>query len=460
MAEPIPATPAGDKLRACLDHFNTGDPATFRTLITEHFQEEPTDRAISLYSVLFQDSKGLEVVRAEQSEEHSITMLARPRGFDGWGHLTVVVEPQPPHRVTRFGFFLRPCPADQKAPHQLPETEIVTKLEDHLTNLAEQDLFSGSVLVARNNLVLFQGAYGWASRAYSAPNKVDTRFNLGSMNKMFTAVAIAQLVQAGRVALTDTVGKFLPTWPQPAASTVTVHHLLTHTSGMGAFWNQQFEERKVRLRTVPDFLTLFQNDPLAFEPGARFAYSNNGFVVLGTIIEQVTGQSYFDYVREHIYQPAGMTDTDCYDVDDDVPNLATGYTRTSALGTVHADRRFSNILQHVAKGGPAGGGFSTAPDLLRFATAMQEHRLLDAAHTELVLTGKVDAFPGTKYGYGFIDDRSNGTRVVGHSGGFPGINSSLDMYVDLGYTVIVMSNYDPPTAAHVSLKVLELITQG
>ena len=452
----LPTTLAGEKLQVFLDHFHAG---AVRPLIADHFKEEPTERAIAWYSLMFQETQGFDVVRAERSEEHSVTVLVRLRGWDGWGHLTLAVEPEPPHRIAVVDLMLRPAPPDLRAGGRLSDDAIAARLEAHLQRLVELDLFSGSVLVARGGQTIFERACGLASKAYGAPNRIDTKFNLGSMNKMMTGVAVAQLVQAGRLALTDTVGKFLPAWPQPVAETVTVHHLLTHTGGIASYWNQQFEERKARLRTVADFLPLFRDQPPAFEPGARFAYSNGGFMLLGAIIEQVTGQSYYDYVRANICAPAGMTETECFEVDADVPNLATGYTHRSPLGILHPGRRWSNIFLHVAKGGPAGGGFSTAPDMLRFATALQEHRLLDPAHTDLVLTGKIDCGPNMRYSYGFFDDRSGGARVVGHAGGFSGINSVLDMYPDLGYNVVVMSNYDPPTASRVSLKIHELIAR-
>src|SRR5262249_5589595 len=154
--------------------------------------------------------------------------------------------------------------------------------------------------------------------------------------------------------------------------------LLSHTSGLGNFFNDKFESAsRLRFRTVKDFYALFVDDPLKFEPDAKFAYSNAGYIVLGAIIEKVSGQDYFDYTRKHIYTPAGMTDTDCYDVDADVPNLATGYTKRNApSGSLR-----TNTFLHVVKGGPPGGGYSTVEDLLKFDIALRNHRLLSAAST-------------------------------------------------------------------------------
>jgi D-alanyl-D-alanine carboxypeptidase len=278
------------------------------------------------------------------------------------------------------------------------------------------------------------------------------------MNKMFTAVAVAQLAEKGRLAFTDPVGKHLPDYPNKAvAEKVTLHHLLTHTSGVGDYFNTQYmEAAKGRFRTVGDFFPLFVDTPLEFEPGARFRYSNAGFMIVGAVIEKVSGQSYFGYVRDHIYKPAGMTNTDAYAMDEDTPNLATGYTRENLQGQPVAGPRRNNLFQHVVKGGPAGGGFSTAEDLIRFARALRDHRLLGPELTALVMAGKVESHPPEKYAYGFSEKRINGHRIVGHGGGFPGINSQLDIYTDLDYDVAVMSNYDPPAALLVADKLRSL----
>lgn len=151
-------------------------------------------------------------------------------------------------------------------------------------------------------------------------NRTDTRFNLGSMTKMFTAVAIAQLAELGKLSFHDPISRHLPDYPNEAvASKVTIHHLLTHTSGMGDYQNEKFYARLDQLRTLSDLVPLFVNDPLAFESGAKWDYSNAGFVVLGLIIEKVSGQDYFTYVKQHVFKPAGMTSTDFYERDKNVP---------------------------------------------------------------------------------------------------------------------------------------------
>jgi CubicO group peptidase (beta-lactamase class C family) len=235
----------------------------------------------------------------------------------------------------------------------------------------------------------------------------------------------------------------LPDYPNKAvASKVTIHHLLTHTSGMGSYWNDKFEAAKDKIRKVADFMPFFVDGPLQFEPGQRWSYSNAGYIVLGAIIEKASGQDYYDYVREHVFKPAGMTNTDCYELDRDTPNLAVGYTRMGQKQPQPGPRR-NNLLLHGLRGGPAGGGYSTVEDLLRFDIALRSHKLLDARYTDLVLTGKSKTDPDEEdwYAYGFGDRRVNGKRIVGHTGGLPGISSALETHLDTGYTLAVLSNY-------------------
>lgn len=342
-------------------------------------------------------------------------------------------------------------------PAPISEAALVRQVKAYVGQLVAEEKFSGALLIAKDGKPLLTQAFGLASIAHQVPNRIDTKFNLGSMNKMFTAVAIAQLAEQGKLAFDDPLAKHLPDYPnQDVATKVTIHHLLTHTSGLADYFNDKFmEASRARFRTVQDFFPLFVDEPLLFEPGSRWEYSNSNFMVLGAIVEAVSGQRYFDYVREHIYQPAGMINTDAYELDHEIPNLATGYTRAPG----DSEWR-NNLFVHVIKGGPAGGGYSTVEDLFHFAQALTDHQLLSAESTTLITTGKV-ALPGSddaQYAYGFGEEMVNGYRRFGHSGGFQGINSQLNIYPDLGYVVAVMGNYDPPAASRVAERISKLIT--
>jgi CubicO group peptidase (beta-lactamase class C family) len=308
--------------------------------------------------------------------------------------------------------------------------------------------------------MIFNKAYGLADKANSIPNKLDTKFNLGSMNKMFTSVAIAQLVQAGKLSYDDTLAKVLPEYPnKETAAKINIHQLLTHTSGLGDFFKPEFFQNREKYRNPKDYFPIFASDALEFEPGKDWSYSNAGFIVLGAIVENASGQNYFDYVRDHIFTPAGMKDTASYAVSDIVPNLGTGYTRFGSGDPLGIEPRRNNVLTMPMQGSPAGGGYSTAPDLLKFAQALRSYKLVNAELTEKLTSGKVDTPMGAKYAYGFIDESVEGKSVRGHSGGAPGINSYLNIFWDGSYTVIVQGNYDPPAAQDLGGKIVRFLAR-
>ena len=332
------------------------------------------------------------------------------------------------------------------------------ELDSYFSSLVAENKLSGVVLVAKDGVTVASKVVGVANKATNAPIDLNTKFNLGSMNKMFTAIAIAQLAQAGKLSFTDTVSKHLPDYPnKEAAEKVTIHHLLTHTSGMGSYWGEKYVAQREKLLNVSAYLPLFASEPLSFAPGEKFQYSNAGFVVLGAILEKVSGEDYYSYVQEHIYRPAGMSDTGFYEPGKESRNLAVGYTKMSSNGQPQEEIHDNNGLREI-KGGPAGGGFSTAPDLVKFQQALFSYKLLDKAHTELVTTGKVDGPPGMgKYGYGFGDNSMGGKHSVGHNGGFPGVAAELQMFPESGYTAVALMNTDPPAMMPVAKAIRERI---
>lgn len=461
----LPGTSAGRQAAALIQTFNEGNGRTMLAFIQERFAkaflaQHPAERHLGVFGELWDNTQGLTLQKVESSSERTLVLVLQDKLAGDRVRLSIEVEPKAPHGI--LGLRVEPVVPPTSDNHVLTDEELAKAIQAYVEKLVAADAFSGTVLLARGDKLLYRGAFGLASRAFQVPNRLDTKFNLGSMNKMFTAVAVAQLVEAGKLSFEDKVGKILPDYPNKAvAEKVTVHQLLTHTSGLGNFFNDTYRKAdKSRLREIKDFLPLFVDEPLAFEPGTRWRYSNSGFVLLGAIIEKASGQNYFDYAREHIYKPAGMTSSDAYEADRDTPNLAVGYTAQGPGGKESPTREWNNLFLHVVKGGPAGGGFSTVEDLWRFALALQTHKLLGAASTQLVTTGKAQPDPergSWKYAYGFSDEQDQGTRIFGHNGGFPGINSQLDIYPDKGYTVVVMSNYDPPAAGRVAQRIRTLL---
>ena len=476
----LPRTPAGVSTSAWLGSLNSGDIAAMRTFAATHLGPEelkmaPAEQQAVRQQMLHFMTGGLVSVRVGESHDHRLIAYLQAQLTGEWLVADVTVEPAAPHRVTRFERRFVPPPDDVReavAPLQPHHgSEFVEALGTYLSALAEADTFSGAVLVARNGETVFARALGRADRRSGTPNRVDTRFNLGSMNKMFTSVAVAQLAERGLLEYDHPVRPYLPGYAQlsgDAADRVTIHHLLTHTSGLGDYFGPRFfGGGKDTLSAVPHYFPLFADCPLAFAPGTRWRYSNAGYVVLGAIIEHVSGRSYFEHVTERVLVPAGMSSTDWPEREQHTPDLAIGYTRGPSRGTGDLPALGpwrENVGTLPSKGGPAGGGYSTVGDLLRFAEALRQERLLGPAMSDLVTAGKVDTDrPGARYAYGFFDERAGSgrrARVVWHGGGAPGINGQFEIYPELGYTVAVLANQDLRAAETVGNALREAIANA
>jgi len=269
-----------------------------------------------------------------------------------------------------------------------------------------------------------------------------------------------QLVQAGKIKLDDPIAKYLPDYPNKEVATVTIYQLLTHTGGTGDIFGPDFDAHRPELQALKDYLTLYGDRGLQFKPGSKWEYSNYGFLLLGRIIEVTSGQNYYDYVRDHIFNPAGMSSTGNLPEEEHVQDLAIGYTRgVPGLGLgpapgpgEHVPEQ-SNPLRSTAgdlpyRGTSAGGGYSTVIDFLKFATALSSDKLLNAHYTEILTAGKVTApRPGSTYAFGFEDETTrDDVRYFGHGGGAPGMNGRMSIFPASGYVIVVLANLDPPAA--------------
>ena len=317
----------------------------------------------------------------------------------------------------------------------------VTQLTAAVDKAVAEDRFSGVVMLANGDKPLLARAWGMADPTKGIANRPDTKFNLGSINKFFTKIAIGQLAAAGKLSLDDTIRKHLPDYPSPVADKITIAQLLDHRSGLGDIFGPKFMASHASLRKLSDYIPLFADAPLEFEPGTSQRYSNAGFVVLGLIIEKVSGQSYYDYVRDHVTKPAGMSDTASYAVDENVPNRAIGQTKRGPEGPLL--QRGNNNASLPARGSSAGGGYSTAPDLLRLTQALLANKILSKGWTDWLFTNKVD---------------SGGKRGLGVAGGSPGVNAVLEIAPP--YTLIVLSNFDPPSAEEVAREGRKVVGMG
>jgi CubicO group peptidase (beta-lactamase class C family) len=444
----VPATPAHRRAQEVLELVNAGDRARVRAYVDSAFApawraRAPLDEHLDVFAEVRDrsgrlESHGARTYTPPRPETQAVLVVWNPL-LEAWEAIVTEVEPAAPHRLVSLAFSPARTPSDVPPARPASDAEIARRLAAYVDRLAAADRFSGAVLFAKDGKVLLSKAAGVANRDFGAPVTLDTKFNLGSMNKMFTAVAVMQLVEQGRMSLDDPLSRWLDeSWlPRAILERVRVKHLLTHTSGLGSYFNDTYERSSRELfRRVDDYKPLVQGDSLRFEPGTRWSYSNAGMLLAGAAIEKASGQDYFDYVRERICRPAGMTATDCYALDQVNPNLAVGYERRVVDGKPVFE---NNVFKHVLRGGPAGGGYSTVGDLLRFDQALRGGRLvkqesLDALWRAYPELGSED------YGLGFGLQRSPAGRSVGHSGGFFGISSELTMFLDTGHTVVALTN--------------------
>jgi D-alanyl-D-alanine carboxypeptidase len=422
--------PLIDLLHKWLEAFNANDSTSYRAFISKYLPEglPYIDDDLAVRDV----SGGFLLLRSEITAPNQITGWLQDRSWDRFSRIIVTCADS--GHLADIQFRGAPEPLSFSIA-RLSEKNAVRALTSKLHSEAIAGRFSGAVLIASGDRILFRQAYGMANIAQRIPAAPETRFCVGSMGKMFTAVAILQLVQRKQVALDDAIGRYLPGYPNAAvAEQVTIEHLLTHTGGTGDIFGPDYDGHSMEFTAPERFIALYGTRDLAFKPGSRWSYSNFGYVLLGAILESVTGQNFNAYYTEKIFRPASMNATFPAPSPDGV--TATAYTGALATG-----------LKAVASyyGTPAGGGYSTVDDFFAFGQALRSHRLLDPEHTRLLTTGKVDTGNGF-YSLGLSVSLRNGAPSYGHSGSAPGVNGSFMIYPDSGYLTTVLCNRGYPLA--------------
>jgi len=313
----------------------------------------------------------------------------------------------------------------------------VAKLGDQF--LSERE-FSGVVLVARDGRVLFEKAYGMANRELAVPNKLETKFRLGSVTKQFTAMAIMILAERGKVRLSDPLCDYVENCPKTWTA-VTVRHLLTHTSGIPSFTELPDNDQYERLPMTPvATIARFRDKPLDFAPGNRFTYSNSGYLLLGYIIERASGEKYEDFLRKNIYEPLGMLDSGY-----DHPRVVL---KDRASGYAKENGRVVNAT-YMEMDTPFGGGsmYSTVGDLLRWDQALYTEKLVSEKSLAQVFTPTQVPYPKGwwsrhKYGFGWFLTKWFGRSLIWHEGGPSGFASAILRYPEDRTLVVVLENME------------------
>jgi CubicO group peptidase (beta-lactamase class C family) len=437
----FPETNAGKRTESYFSAFNSNNENDMRTYLEQNIasntlKERPIEERMAVYRQLKSDLAILEPVKILKESTDAIKLVARS-AKQSWLELLFEFEKSVPYKLLGIRIIRLDEPPELDAPTTpITEAEMLKELETFMYQISIEDEFSGVVLLAKGEKPIFRKAYGLASKEYNVPNRVDTRFNLGSINKFLTRIAIEQLEGKGVLRLEDPISKYLPDYPnKEAAEKVTIRHLLDMTSGIGDFFGEKYQSTpKDQIRTLSDYLLLFGDEPLLFEPGTNRQYSNGGYIVLGLIIEKVSGQTYFDYVHDHIYKIAGMGNTTHLEADVPTQNVASGYTNNWDESDHPGEPRRNNIYTRPARGSSAGGGYSTADDLLKLVVALKTNKLLAPKTSEEINE------PG-----------------IAIAGGAPGINAFVETNPETDYVIIVLSNYDPPAAGKVARKINSLL---
>lgn len=458
------ATPAESAARAFLAAIN-GSSADRSALVKSAF----TDRALERESAvdrlkwldkLAADSGGLETVSWTPQGEGMVEAIVRSDRGGKFGKLVLFTAKAEPGKIADLFLLSARDPKKIKTEAwptgPLPLARVASEIEKRAAALAAEDSFSGVILVAKDDKILVNRAYGLADQQWRVPNRSDTAFHLGSVGKMFTAAAVMRLAEAGKLSLDDPLSRWVPEYPHATAAPITLKHLLTHSAGIGEWDGREFKREMTEVEAAATM-----TEPLQFAPAERFNYSNAGFVLLGAVIEKATGKPLADALKDLVFEPSGMRRTGLWPVTAIVPNRATGYLRPEA-DPLGLGPRFSNeqFLGYGANG--SGGHYSTAPDMFAFLSALAGGRLLGPEASAEMLQPRID-FVGTprpsRYGYGVHFNSCGGKSIFGHEGGGPnsGVSSLAYRTAEGGWTIIVLSNYDPGPAGDFALSVCEFV---
>lgn len=447
-----PSSPAAEALQAWVDVYNRQDAIAMKAFARERYGQEwlaqsPPQQLAIAYRNTFANYGALQPIGWAAHSPISAEAVTYSPALDACIGLFVEMEGGPRDRIGGVyfePFTHRPCPETDG-----PATwrDFPAALRSYLDALAAAGRFNGVVLVSRQGRTLVYEARGAARLSPARTNTRRTRFELASVSKLFTAVAIARLAEQGRLTFDDTVADLIPDYPNPAvAAQVTVAQLLSHTFGVEDYYRSGaiFADTHARLR-LEEFWPLFAARPLAFEPGVRYDYSNSNYMLLGSIVEHVTGDRFESFVEREIFRPMRMTSS-CYCRAGEAGGIATPLTVYTAVAGPGRRVSAGGLMQVPADAArparSAGYAVSSARDLARFAQGLLGGNLLRRETLERMLGPQAAMDDGGDKGLGLEMYHFGGVRVVGHGGSSWGVSTQLDMYPDEEIVVVILSNIE------------------
>jgi CubicO group peptidase (beta-lactamase class C family) len=455
-----PVRSAAERVAAAL----SGDAQARADLVRDGFssailEDQSAESWIAFLNAAAAASGGVDIVQTAPTESATFAeYVVRARNMPRFAQLVLGVSRRDPTQISTFYLLPARDPEAVRADAWPATPAAASAIDDEIArrvdNLVREDAFSGAVLVARRDRVVFERYAGLADAVTGARIGRNTRFNLGSAGKMFTAVAIGRLVQEGRISLDAQVGELVSDYPDAAGRAISVAQLLSHTSGLNDFFGPTYRANPSAYLNSASYLPLIAESPASFKPGAHFWYSNAGFALLGIIVERASGEDYFDYVQRVVFDRARMRNAGFPTLGEADPHRAIGYFR-KAEDAFGLGARVANQDAIAFKGNAAGGAYATARDMLAFSRALLSHRLLSEETTAMFIESRND-FAGARtparYGYGFEEKQCAGRAFIGHGGGGPqsGVNSVMLASADGEWTIVVLSNFDPPVAEELS----------
>ena len=463
------------RLKEIIEVLNTGDYAKTRAYFEANSVDIRTDvpgvkpgswNVTAFASALdrYRASRGLDVVRVTtEPSRGDVVGIVRNKTTGDEEYLAVRVEPQAPHRITWLPAVSAQVVATwnlkRAASDAVTEQDRLAEIGSYMKRMGDAEIFSGVVVVARDGKPVFSQAYGYADREKKISNTVDTPFLMGSMSKLFTGLAVGQLVEQGKLSYDDPLAKFLPDFPDPeSAKKIQIRHLLSHTAGLGnasSLWNPDLIDRQTTIKAMVDVL---ERKPPAFEPGTKHVYSNMGFVLLGRVMEIATGQDYYDYMQKNVFAPAGATSASFPLLPKDgVAAVPMAYPYEPAWDGDNLRVYTQNQLgKEFRRGGSAGAGVVSALDLVKLSNAMRAGLIVKPETFRLHSSPKPE-LAAPIYGYGIIAGPYLGRPFVGHNGRALGQCTEFGELRDTPYTIIVLSNLKGNVCRQVTQRILRVL---
>jgi CubicO group peptidase (beta-lactamase class C family) len=433
-----------------------------RSFVAQNVSAAEMAEFLNYYQGFFHLAKGAQISTRDVNPYSAAAYWYSPLIEEWYGTSQMRVDSVAPHRITGMPRISRiPAPVNAPPPNRVAvtEQERLGEIGSYLKRLSDAGIFSGSVVIARDGKPVFTQAYGYADREKKIPNTVETPFLMGSLTKLFTGLAIGQLVERGKLSYDDPLAKFLPDFPDAeTAKKIRIKHLLSHTSGLVRESSAMFDSTAIDPQTtVKAMVEALDKKPLLFEPGSKWAYSNVGFVLLGRIIEIATGGDYYDYMQKNVFVPAGAKSASFPLLPKNgmavVPMAYPYEPLWDDEGRISGQ---SQLGKRVRRGSPAGNSIVSALDLITLSNAMRAGRIVSAETFRLHSSPKPD-LGSTSYGYGFIAGPYLGRPFVGHNGRSWGQCTEFGELRDTPYTIVVFSNLKMDWCRPVAEKILRVL---